>query len=124
MSGTFGRLAGIATLTINGDSFDVVSDLEWSTVRVTREVLKGQTRVEGYSEMPTECFISARLRDRSDYAIQDLNGLTDATIVVQQANGKTILGDQMFQSGELTVNTQEGTFNVRFIGPEVTESTV
>jgi hypothetical protein len=126
MSGTTNRrLAGIATMTINGDAWDVVSDLAWRTSKVKRETLSGQSRVEGFGEMPQPCYIEATLRDRADANVSDLNALTDATIVVQQANGKTIEGDGMWQVGEdLAVNTQEGTFKIRFEGSDVDESAV
>jgi hypothetical protein len=125
MSGTASRrLAGIASLTIDGDAWDVVSDLAWQSTVVQRETLKGQTRVEGYSEMPMQGMISAKLRDRPDVAAQTLNLITNSTIVVLQANGKTIYGTGMWSVECGEVNTQEGTFSVKFEGPDVDESTV
>ena len=122
MSGTTGRrLAGIASMTINGDAWNVVGDLVWQPTLVQRETLKGQTTVEGYSEMPMQGMIGAKLRDRADASVQALNGLGDATIVVIQANGKPVFGDQMWCTEVGEVNTQEGTFSVKFEGGTVTE---
>ncbi len=124
MSGTrtTKRLAGVASITIDGDAWDIVGDLEYSPTTVTRETLKGQTAVEGYSEMPMEGFISMRLRDRADATVYSLNGKTSTQIIAQLANGKTVYGYGMWQVGELGVNTQEATFSIRFESGEVVES--
>ncbi len=124
MSGTNqGRLAGVVAFTIDGDSWDVVSDLEYSPSTVVRETLKGQSRVEGFSEMPQQGYMAATLRDRPDATVYSLNGKTSATLVAQLANGKTVYGAGMWQTGEIAVRTQEATFAIRFEGPTVVEST-
>lgn len=124
MSGsTSRRLAGVAAMTIDGDAWDVVSELEYSPSTVTRETMKGQTAVEGYSEMPQQGYMSMTLRDRSDETVYSLNQKTNATIVAQLANGKTVYGAGMWQTGEIGVNTQEGTFSIKFEGASVVEST-
>lgn len=125
MSGTTSRrLAGVASLTINGDSWDVASELEYSPSTVQRETLKGQSRVEGYSEMPMQGYISASLRDRADATVFSLNGLTNATIVAQLANGKTVYGTALWQTGEIGVRTQEASFSIRFEGDSVVEAVI
>jgi hypothetical protein len=125
MSGTVSkRLAGVASITIDGDAWDVVGDLEYSPTTVTRETLKGQTAVEGYSEMPNQGYMSMRLRDRSDEPVFNLNTKTNSTIIAQLANGKTVYAYNAWQTGEIAVNTQEATFTVRFDSASVQEITV
>jgi hypothetical protein len=124
MSGSVkGRLAGVVAATIDGDAWDVASACEYSPNTVLRAVVKGQTAVEGFSEMPQEGYISFTLRDRGDETVYSLNGKTNATVVVQLANGKTVYGAGMWQAGEFGVATQEGTLPVRFEGQNVIEST-
>lgn len=124
MSGTSTtkRLAGVASLTIDGDSWDIVGDLEYSPTTVVRETLKGQTAVEGYSEMPQQGYLSMRLRDRSDATVYSLNQKSSAQVTAQLANGKTVYGYGMWQVGEIGVNTQEATFSIRFESGEVVEA--
>jgi hypothetical protein len=125
MSGTTSRrLAGVASLTIDGDAWDIVGDLEYGISTPERETLKGQTQVEGYSEMPRQGYMSARLRDRSDETVTSLGQKINSTIIALLANGKTVYGYNMWQTGEIGVNTQEGMFTIRFEGPSVQESTV
>ncbi|HEX3984577.1 MAG TPA: phage tail tube protein [Acidisoma sp.] len=122
MSGTNLRLAGVAALTIDGAPWNVVGDLEYSPTVVTRETIKGQTQVEGYSEMPQQGSISANLRDQGGTTVNSLNLMTNVTVIAQLANGKTVYGDAMWQVGEIAVNSQEGTFKITFEGASVIES--
>jgi len=124
MSGTNRRLAGVIQLAIDGAAFDVVGDWEFSNVTVTRETLKGQSRVEGYSEMPNQCFMSGRLRDRADLPIAYLNGLTGATIVALLASGKTVIMSDAWMVGEVSVNTQDAVYTVRFESDTMVEAPV
>jgi hypothetical protein len=118
------RRAGVAYLTIDGDAWDVVGDLSYSAQTVTRETLVGQSGVHGYSEMPKAGFISATLRTRSDATSYSLASKTNTTIVAQLANGSTVYGANMWQTGDIEIKTQEATFTVRFDGIGVTETTV
>lgn len=125
MSGsTSRRLAGIVSFTLDGQAWDCAGDVEYSAVTVTRETMKGQTRVEGYSEMPMQGFISANLRDRPDATVFSLNQKTSSTIVIQAANGKTIFAAGAWQVGEIAVRTQEATFTIRFESDTVVETAV
>ena len=127
MSGTLTtsrRLAGVVKFSINGTPWDVVGDLAWSISPVKRETLKGQSGVEGYSEMPMEQFISATLRDRGDVALETLITARNSEIQIQQANGKTISGYGMWCTELGEVRTQEASFAIRFEGDSVTETPV
>lgn len=125
MSGTTSRrLAGIISFTIDGDTWDVVGPLEYRPTDVTVETMKGQSRVEGFSEMPMEGMISAKLRDRGDTAVQALSALRNSTLIANAANGKSVYGAGMWRVGEPpSVNTQDGTFDITFNSDSVTEQT-
>lgn len=123
MSGTNLRLAGIVSLTINSDVWNVVGPLKYRPTFVERETLRGQSAVEGYSEMPQSGLISVVLRDRGDTTVGYLNSLTNVNVTALAANGKTITGFPMWQTGDIQVDTKEGTFDVTFEGPIVTEQT-
>lgn len=116
-------LAGIVVFTIDGAPWDVVDALEYTPTMAARETMKGQSRVEGFSEMPEQGRISATLRDRGDATVQSLNALTNSQIVAQAANGKTITGSGMWQVGEIKVGTKEGSFSIAFESDIVTEQT-
>lgn len=118
MSGTITsrRLAGIVALTIDGEAWDVASDCEYDPTGVERETIKGQSRVEGYSEMPAAGFLAFTLRDRGDTTVQQFKLMTNSTVVVNLANGKTVMGANVWCTKSEEVRTQEATFQVRFEG--------
>jgi hypothetical protein len=119
------RLAGIVSFTVDGESWDVVDGLEYQPDGASRETLKGQSRVEGFSEMPNQGMISATLRDRGDEAVRNLGAKTHATVIAISANGKTVSGFGMWRVGEPpSVKTKDGTFEIKFESDLVTEDTI
>ena len=124
MSGTNNPLAGSASLTINGDPWNVVGDLAYMPSGNKNETLKGQTAVEGFSTMPMEGYISATLRDRRDRKLSDFQGASGLTVVGVLANGKvvTCTNGWVTELGEL--KTQEGTFEIHVESGDVTEDEV
>jgi len=115
------RLAGVTAMTIDGASYDVVSDATWRPSIPKRETLKGQSRVEGYSEMPQEGMMSANVRDNGLIPITVLGRLTQSTVIFTLANGKTILGVGMWVTQLDEVKTMDGTYKIQFEGPDVAE---
>ncbi|MEZ7137231.1 phage tail tube protein [Komagataeibacter sp. SM21] len=126
MSGTVyrGPLAGLATLSINGDTWNVVGEAQYQPSGNANETLKGQSLVEGFSAMPGQGFIQATLRMRRDRRVGDLQGASGLTIVLTLANGVVVTCVNGWQTEELNVNTQEGTFELHVESDTVTEDIV
>jgi hypothetical protein len=124
MSGsTSNRRAGIATLSIDGNAYDVVSDAAYCVNTVERETLKGQSGVQGYSEMPAAPYIGATIRDAGNLTVASFNAMTSSSLVLTLANGKVVYGDSMWCTQSEEVKTQEGTFSIKFEGYSVQETT-
>ncbi|GAB6854167.1 phage tail tube protein [Asaia astilbis] len=119
-----GPLAGTATLTINGETWNIVGDAQWQATGFANETLKGQSATEGFGRMPQQGFFQATLRDRRDRATSNFQGASGLDITLEQANGKIITVVAGWQTGEITVNTQEGTFELHVESDIVTEDTV
>lgn len=119
-----GPLAGTATLTINGDAWSVVGEAQWQAAGMVNETLKGQSAVEGFSAMPGQGFIQATLRDRRDAKASALQGASGLTVILELANGKVITAVDAWQTENINVNTQEGTFELHVESDTVTEDTV
>lgn len=115
------RLAGVASLLIDGNAYDLVGDLVYNVSTLARTSLVGQDGVHGFSEMPFAGFISATLRDGGNFAVQGFNQLTSSTVQSSIASGKQIVGSGMWCVETQEVRTQEGTFTVRFEGDTVQE---
>lgn len=122
MADTSNRLAGIATITVDGASYRLVGKLSYSPSSIKRETLNGQDGVHGYSEMPVAGFISGTLRDSNGVKVSSFNAMTNVTIVCELANGKTVIGKNMWQVGEaVEVNTETGEFDIKWEGSAVKE---
>ncbi|KAA8387040.1 phage tail protein [Acetobacter tropicalis] len=119
-----GPLAGLATITINGDVWSVVGEAQWQASGLVNETLKGQSAVEGFASMPGQGFIQATLRDRRDAKVSDLQGASGLTVILELANGKVITAVDAWQTENINVNTQEGTFELHVESDTVTEDTV
>jgi hypothetical protein len=116
------RLAGITGLTIDGTPFMVVSDVTWSPARWKRETLVGLDAVHGFSEVPTQGYIEATLRDSGDMAVGAFNDMRCVEVQVMLANGKVVGGANLWNTSALEVRAAEGTFSVRFDGIDISET--
>jgi hypothetical protein len=117
------RLAGTASVTIDGSSYDISGEGTYRPSVSSRETLLGQNGVHGYKEMPQAGKISWKGRDSGGISIAALNNAVDATVVLVLANGKTIVGRNMWRAGDpIEVNSEDATFEVNFEGPDVTEN--
>ena len=122
MADTINRLAGIATLTVNGASIMLTGDLAYGVSSISRETLIGQDRVHGYSEKPHAGFISGTIRDSSGLSVADLNAMTNVTVVLELANGKTIVGRNMWTVDAQEVKTPEAAIDVKWESVSVEEA--
>ena len=114
MADNTNRLAGIATISGDGESFMLSGDLAYSVANFSRETMVGQDRVHGYSEKPHAGFISGTLRDAGSLSVAKINAMTNTTVVAELANGKTIVGRNMWTVDAQEVKTQDATIDVKW----------
>ncbi len=122
MADNTNRLAGTANLTVDGKNYLLVGDFEYNPSKVTRESLSGMDGVHGYSEKPRPGSISGTLRDSGGLTVADLNDMTNVTIVAELANGKTIIGRNMWTIEDQTAKSTDATIEVKWEGLSVTEN--
>lgn len=115
-------LAGIASLSIDGVNYLIAGDAKYQVSSRKRETLTGQDAVHGYSETPRAGKISMSLRDRGDLSVAAVAAITNSTIVLELANGKTIVGRGMWSVEDQEVDTAEGKFDAVFEGKSVVEA--
>lgn len=116
------RLAGIAYITVNGQTMMLAADLAYSVSSVSRETLVGQDTVHGYAEKPSQSYIHATLRDSGKLSLAQINAWNNVTVVCELANGKTVIGRNMWTTEVQEVKTTEGSFEVKFEGVDVQEA--
>ncbi|MFP3274693.1 MAG: phage tail tube protein [Paraburkholderia sp.] len=117
MADTTNRIAGVATFKVDGAQVMLEGKLEYSTALVARETKTGQDTVHGYGEKPKAPYIAGTFRATSTTNTQAMNGITNSTVSCKLANGIQVIGRNMWQVGdEIKVDTEEGTFELRFEG--------
>jgi hypothetical protein len=121
MANTANRLAGTAFLSVDGVSYMLAGDFEYSPSTVSRETLVGMDAVHGYSEKPISGHINATLRDAGGLSVASLNAMTNVAVVAQLANGKTIVGRNMWTVESQTSKVADATIEVKWEGLAVSE---
>ena len=122
MADTSRRLAGVAYLTIDGTSYPLVGEAKYSPSTFKRETKAGQDGIHGYSESPNAPYIEATIRDAHGVTVADFNAMTNSTVVLELANGKVVVGRNMWAVETQEVDTTEASFKVRFESPDVQEA--
>lgn len=122
MADTTNRLAGIAYLSVDGQNYMLAGDFGYTVSKVSRETLIGQDRVHGYSEKPHAGGMSGTIRDAGGLSVASFNAMTNVTVTAELANGKTIIGRNMWTTDAQEVKTAEGTFEVKWEGFSVEEA--
>jgi hypothetical protein len=122
MADTTNRLAGTAFLRVDGQSYLLAGEFEYNPSAVTRESLAGMDGVHGYKEKPNVPHIAGTLRDSGGLSVAALNAMTNVTVNCQLANGKLIVGRNMWTVESQTAKAEDGTIEVRWEGFAVTEN--
>ncbi len=122
MADTSKRLAGIASFTIEGTAYQLVGDLTYATSTRERESLMGMDGYHGYSEKFVPGYIAMKVRDNAAINTSSFTDMTDVTVVAITSNGKSVAGQQMVNMKAVEINAMEGTFDLRFEGPDVSET--
>lgn len=124
MANTTNSIAGTAYLTIDGVSQPARGEFNYSCALVERESVVGMDGVHGYMERPKVPFIEGVLTNRAGLDLQAINALSNATVVLELANGKTVIGRNMWATEAQEASVDEGKVKVRFEGTQgsVTEN--
>jgi hypothetical protein len=116
-------LAGTASVTVDGATYLVEGGFKYNPSTFSRESLTGMDGVHGYKQKFIAPSISMSLRDTGGLTVNAVNGMTNVTVVAQLANGKTIIGRNMWTVESQEVDSEDAKFDVKFEGPQVTETT-
>jgi len=116
-------LAGTAYVTIDGRSHQLVGEFAYRVTQGTRETLKGMDGVHGFKETPEPGMIKGKFRDAGNVSVRELVDATSVVVVAELANGKTIVGRNLWRTGEpVEVDTENAEFTITWEGADVRES--
>lgn len=114
-------LAGTAYISVDGVTLMAVGSFAYKVSKVDRTSLVGQDAVHGYSEKPIAPYISGTIRDSAGLSVASLNDMTDVTVVLELANKKIIVGRNMWTVDSQEAKTEDGSIDVKWEGPDVSE---
>ena len=114
-------IAGTAFISLDGKRLRLAGEFSVQPSTATRETLTGMDGVHGYKQKPAAGKISAKLRDGADVSVTALGNVTNGTVTVELANGKTWSGAGMWCTEQPTVDAEEGTIDWKLEGASVTE---
>lgn len=123
MSGSTNNiLGGVASITIDGTQYPVLTDgLMWSPSTQEYETKMGADGYHGVIVKLVPGYIACKLRDSGTNIVAAFQQKTNSEVILTQINGKTVSGYQMVCMKALEVDAIEATYDVRFEGPTVTE---
>ena len=110
------RRSGTIFFAVDGTQYDAVGSFTYNLGHAKREGLVGHDSVHGYKEMPQLPFIEGEIRDASALSLRVLQNLTDTTVTLELANGKTIVLRNAWYAADGNVGTEEANVQVRFEG--------
>lgn len=108
------RIAGTIFVQVNGTTYNVEGDWTYDLGVPKRTGLVGADRPHGYKEEPKIPYIEGNIRDSADLDVKVLCGISNATLTVKLANGKTVMFSGAYFAGDGTVGTMEALIKSRW----------
>lgn len=110
------RVGGIIDLKVNGQVQNAKGAFTYNIGSNKRTGVAGADVVHGYTETVQVPYIEGEITDRQTLNLRDLLDMTDGTVVLGLANGKSIVLRNAWYAGEGEGNTEEGAIGVRWEG--------
>ncbi len=110
------RRGGTIQFSVDGVLQDAKGSFSYNLGRPKREAIVGADAVHGYMEKPQVAFIEGEITDRGSLDLAALQGVTNASVTLELANGKVIALRDAWYAAEGTGHTEEGNVEVRFEG--------
>lgn len=105
---------GIIRLTVDGILFECKGDFTANIGAPKREAIIGSDGVHGFKETPQVAYIEGKFTDRGGLSITALLAMTDQTVYMQLANGKSIVLSHAWYAADGNIGTGEGEIDARF----------
>lgn len=110
------KFAGVAFLIVAGNQLRLRGNFTVSPSPVERTMIAGQDGVHGFQELPRVPYIEGDLSTTPDLQLEQLDGMTDVTVVAQLANGWQYTLISATCKAALEANTRDGQVRVRWEG--------
>lgn len=116
------RIGGVVYIKADGKHLEARGKWKAKIPPTKREGIAGQDGTHGYKEMPiVQRFEGEVSYVRGNIRISDLHALENATVVMEVANGNTLVLRNAWVADEIDLDTEEGSFPLVFEGLSASE---
>ena len=115
------RRAGTVYFKVDGQIYDAKGTFTYNLGLPKRDAIVGADVIHGYMEKIKVPFIEGEITDRGNLDVATFQKLTDVTVTLELANGKTIVLRNAWYAGDGDVKTEEANIQVRFEGKSAEE---
>ena len=102
------RIGGTMFLKVKGVQRRAKGEFTYNLGRPKREGIKGPDGFHGYKEEPQIPKLSGAISDSGDLRVDDILNLTEGNVVVDLANGKSLIYRDVYYMGDGNITTSEG----------------
>ena len=110
------KVAGTAYFKIDGVPLTMRGSGKIKPSTVKREAITNIDTTISFKEMPVAGEMSLELEAGPGFSAQALNGISNATVTFEAANGTVYILNGGFQIDELEIDTDEGKVTAKFAG--------
>ena len=110
------RRAGRLFVKVDGTQYDAKGSFTYNLGNPKREAEVGPDQVHGYKELPQVAFIDGMITDERSLDVSAFQNITDATVTLQLANGKTFVLRNAWYCADGDITTEDAEIQVRFEG--------
>jgi len=115
------RVAGTAYITMDGGQLALKGNLTVSLSKVERTGIAGLDRTHGFMEKPRVQYIEGDFTLVQGMSIEDLDNITDATVVAALANGASYSLFDAWTKAAHELNAEQGQVRIRWEGMDGSE---
>lgn len=118
---TTNRIGGVLSLKVDGNQYEARGNFHVLPSTVKRAGVAGQDGPHGYTEMPLVPSIKGEISIGNLLSAAQLEQITDSTVQVQMANGRTYVLRDAWVDSAFDIDTTEGKVEVTFEGMGISE---
>jgi uncharacterized protein YlzI (FlbEa/FlbD family) len=113
---TTNRIGGVLSLRVDGNQYEARGNFQVTPSSVKRTGVAGQDGVHGYIEEPIVPTIKGDISIGNELSIEAIDAITDSTVQVQLANGRTYVLIDAWTVASHTIDAHDGKVEVTFEG--------
>lgn len=110
------RVGGVIEVLVDGQRMAAKGSFSYNLGTSVKTAVVGADRVHGYKEEPQSPMIEGKTTDSEDLDTKALTEISDATVAVRLATGKTVVLRNAWYAGDGVGTTEEGEFPLKFEG--------